>query len=200
MRLMGYSYNQIAKQIPCAKSTVCYYLGTNQKEKTQNRMKNFRKNAHPYLVKANRFKESLPLTTIKVLSNRSTRRKLTDKIFDFCKTFQNGKLMTDKINFTVDDLIQKFGENPTCYLTGQPINIHKPRSYHFDHIIPRSRGGSSSIDNLGICTKEANLAKSDKTPDELIHFCKRVLEHQGYEISSERNRNRTDTGFEAGTT
>jgi 5-methylcytosine-specific restriction endonuclease McrA len=88
-----------------------------------------------------------------------------------------------KSTFTVKDVIEKFGENPICYLTGEQIDINKPRTYHFDHIIPRSRGGDSSIDNLGICTKRANLAKHDMTPDEFEHLCKRVLEHNGYIVT-----------------
>lgn len=79
--------------------------------------------------------------------------------------------------FTVDDIIEKFGDNPVCYLTGQPIDITKPRTYHFDHIVPSSKGGSNSIENLGICTKEANMAKSDMTVEEFVKLCNMVVNH-----------------------
>ncbi len=80
--------------------------------------------------------------------------------------------------FTVEDVINKFGENPKCYLTGEQLDIYQPRTYAFDHIIPASRGGLSSIDNLGLCTKQANMAKSDLTPDEFYKLCKKVIQHK----------------------
>lgn len=79
--------------------------------------------------------------------------------------------------FTVDDIVKKFGENPRCYLTGDPIDIYQPQTYHFDHIIPVSRGGSSDISNLGICTNVANQAKHNMTHAEFIDFCRRVIDH-----------------------
>ncbi len=79
--------------------------------------------------------------------------------------------------FTADDVIKKFGENPKCYLTGDPIDIYKPSTYHFDHIVPISRGGTNTIDNLGICTKAANQAKHSMTHTEFIDFCRRVIDH-----------------------
>ena len=84
--------------------------------------------------------------------------------------------MNDKITF--NEVMKKFGDNPKCYLTGLPIDIKDTRSYHFDHIIPTSRGGTNTLDNLGICTKAANMAKSDMTPDELYDLCKLIISHQ----------------------
>ena len=84
---------------------------------------------------------------------------------------------------SVEDVLKKFGENPVCYLTGQSIDLSKPSTYHLDHIIPRSRGGNNSLDNLGLCTKQANQAKTNMTPDELINLCKVILQHQGYHVS-----------------
>ena len=37
LRNKGLSYSKIAKQLGCAKSTVCYYLGKDQKEKIKAR-------------------------------------------------------------------------------------------------------------------------------------------------------------------
>ena len=66
---------------------------------------------------------------------------------------------------------------------GEQLDITKPRDYVFDHMIPRSRGGDNSLDNLGLCTKQANMAKSDLTPEEFIQFCKKVLEYNGYTVN-----------------
>ena len=87
-----------------------------------------------------------------------------------------------KSNFTVEDVVEKFKDNQKCYLTGLPIDINQPRTYHFDHIIPVSKGGSNYIDNLGITTKKANMMKSDMTVDELLDICKLVLENHNYSV------------------
>ena len=87
------------------------------------------------------------------------------------------KNKSTKPTFKVEDFMEKFKGQKTCYLTGDPIDIYDLSSYQFDHIIPRSRGGSSDIDNLGLCTKEANYAKGNKTPEELLELCMKIVEH-----------------------
>ena len=54
--------------------------------------------------------------------------------------------------------------------------------YNLDHIIPASRGGDNSLNNLGITHKVANTMKSDLTPEELIEWCKKILEFNNYKI------------------
>lgn len=49
----------------------------------------------------------------------------------------------------------------TCQYCGTPIE--KP---HCDHIIPRSRGGADTVDNLVTACPSCNLKKGDKTPEE----------------------------------
>ena len=70
------------------------------------------------------------------------------------------------------------------YLTGDKIDIYDTKSYHFDHIIPLSKGGSKSIDNLGICTKEANMAKYNLTKDEFVELCRKVVLYNTQTISA----------------
>lgn len=96
---------------------------------------------------------------------------------------------------TIEDIINKFGENPKCYLTGTSIDINNPSTFEFDHIIPVSRGGTSSLDNLGICIKQANRAKERMTPDEFFNLCKLVLENQGYKIQAPHSRLELETLF-----
>lgn len=82
----------------------------------------------------------------------------------------------------INNIKEKIGKNPKCYLTGRPIDLSKARTYHFDHIIPVSKGGDNSIENFGIATKEANQAKSDLFLEDFIKLCIDVLTHNGYKV------------------
>lgn len=39
-------------------------------------------------------------------------------------------------------------------------------TYSLDHVLPRSRGGTSEWDNIVACCKDCNSEKADKTPEE----------------------------------
>jgi len=51
----------------------------------------------------------------------------------------------------------------SCYLTNDLIPIAK---IEIDHRVPVSRGGSYSLDNLGITSKRINAAKGNRTEQE----------------------------------
>ena len=85
--------------------------------------------------------------------------------------------------FGLKEFIDKFGNNPVCYLTGESINLDAGQTYHLDHKIPISRSGSSNLDNLGILTAIANRSKSAMIPNEFISLCVKVLENKGYKVS-----------------
>lgn len=174
LRGEGKTYDEIQSTLKCSKGTIAYYCGVGQKLKTENRRKKLRAK-HPYISKCHTFlysRQRYGRTNSKYI--KTIQRIIYEKIHEFC----DGDNM-----FTYDDVINKFGQNPKCYITGEEIDISKSRSYAFDYIIPKSRGGDNSIDNLGICTTTANQAKHTMTPDELYFFCKKVLEHQGYNVS-----------------
>lgn len=164
LRSKKMTYSQIANKLLCSKATVSYHLGSGQKLKTKKRSSK----QHPYKKKTFKFCSKYTIKNqIVVIS--TARKRIQCKIDKFH--------MNELNSFTIEDLIQKFGENPKCYLTGDPINIWEPSSYHFDHILPRSRGGDNSIDNLGICTKAANMAKSDLTLEEFRELCQKVVDN-----------------------
>lgn len=180
----GYNYDQIKEKLKCSKGTISYHLGAGQKYKTNIRRKQSRAKQHPFVSKFNRFKHEKQSKYIKPKPTYTYIALISAKINLFCATRKGQKIiMYNKKNFTVDDVIKKFENTKQCYLTGDIINVNKPREYNFDHIIPISRGGTNDLDNLGICTKAANQAKSDMTPDEFYNFCKKVLEHQGYTVT-----------------
>jgi 5-methylcytosine-specific restriction endonuclease McrA len=54
-------------------------------------------------------------------------------------------------------------DNFTCQYSGKTVNT---KTADIDHIIPKSRGGTTSWDNLVVCSKTINREKADKTPQE----------------------------------
>jgi len=169
----GKSRSEIQSLLSCSKSTISFHLSEGQKEKSNKRRTKNRSLNHPYQRKLEnfKFKQRRQLKTKTQIANWI--KILTLKINRFHRD-RKLKIMNEP-TFTIQDVIQKFGENPTCYLTGVPLDIYKPRDYAFDHMIPISRGGESTIENLNLCTKQVNMAKSDLTPDEFIALCRSVV-------------------------
>ena len=113
----------------------------------------------------------------------SYRRKspITEKIRSFCRSSNaTQRKYLDKI--PVEDVIAKLGKNPVCYLTGVPLDLTDGKSFSFDHRIPLSKGGTSTLENLEICTIEANVSKNGFTLNEFLEFCKSVLTHHGFDV------------------
>ena len=86
------------------------------------------------------------------------------------------------MTFTYKDVVEKFGEDTICYLSGEKINLFEG-GYHFDHIIPSSKGGDNSFDNLGILHETVNKMKHDLTPKEFIEWCVKILKYNGYNVT-----------------
>lgn len=62
---------------------------------------------------------------------------------------------------TADDVIQQYDkQGGLCYWCSNPVN----QLYHVDHVIPVSRGGSNSPENLVIACPSCNQRKSDLLP------------------------------------
>lgn len=80
-------------------------------------------------------------------------------------------LKGNNLPFGPKDVIEKFGENPKCYLTGLSINYSDSSTYSFDHIIPQSKGGPNTLDNLGLSHPIANIMKNVNSVEELKKWC-----------------------------
>lgn len=145
LRSQGLSYRQIEKELGCSRSLVAYYCNPQVKRNWLDRMK------------AN--KESNPEVALRIL--------LRSKYQFF--------LRGTKPSFTFDEFLSFIGSKNKCYLTGVTIDINDTSSWHLDHIIPVSRGGTCDIDNLAITSKAANTAKSDMLLDEFLQMCKMVI-------------------------
>jgi hypothetical protein len=169
LRSEGKTYDQICEILNCSKGTVSYHCGNGQKEKTDDRRKNRRKNI--LLSKVDGFKYS--------------NKNFVENVRKFQKRDNsvNGCVNKDiETTFTWEDVVEKFGIETICYLSGEKINLTN-NNYQLDHIIPSSRGGDNSFKNLGITHKITNYMKGDLTPEELIDWCKKILKHNGYEIT-----------------
>lgn len=184
LRNQGLSYKQISIKLNCSKGSVSYYIGEGQCEKSKLRVKRMRARVHPFYSKIRHFLQKTK-ESINIISKLTFRRSIYDKLITFHFN-KKGKYSMKDTNFTVEEVIAKIGENPVCYLTGESIDVNKPKTYQFDHIIPRSKGGSNTLDNLGICTRKANMSKTDMTKDEYIEHCKKVLLHNGYSVEKEQ--------------
>lgn len=151
LREEGKSYREINLILGCSKGTIAYHCGKGQKEKTQKRRK---------------------------INSNSIKHKIYNKIDSFVSrnTVPKGVFNYIKRDLNHIHYYDKIIENPYCYLTGEKIDLYLSNSYNLDHIIPASKGGDNSIENMGLCLKQANMAKSDLTKEELINLCKKIIE------------------------
>jgi 5-methylcytosine-specific restriction endonuclease McrA len=171
LRNEGKTYKEICNILNCAKSSVTYHLNSEYRLSSRLRVSRYRKN-HPIYNKIAHFLDRSQKTnkSRKIINN--SQKLLYVKIHKF----QREGNMSVK-DFTTQDVLDKFGQNPKCYLTGVDIDLTKSKTYSLDHIIPVSRGGDNSLSNMGLCTSLVNRAKTDMTPDEFINLCKLVIEH-----------------------
>jgi CRISPR/Cas system Type II protein with McrA/HNH and RuvC-like nuclease domain len=155
LRAKGYSYRKIQSELGCSKSTISYHCGSGQKEKLKKRSDKY-KEEFPFLKKAENFDLQYRDKNVMYSQKRGYCRK---KLKDYLST-------VDK-----------------CYLTGREIDTDFTNTYQFDHIIPRSRGGDNSFENLGIATPDANRAKHNLSVEEFIQLSKDILENFGYKVT-----------------
>ncbi len=172
LRQNGESYNQIQKKLGCAKSTIAFHCNEKVKEKTLIRTQKRRK-ANPLKTKIETFLYCKKNNSKdQKFNSGSIKQRLTIKTWHFVKNKYGGY---EKRMFSESHLLEKIGENPVCYLTGRPINLEDSKSYNLDHIVPKSKGGTNSLDNCGITCRDANQAKNDLTYDEFIQLCRDVI-------------------------
>lgn len=153
LRSQGYSYNQIVAELKCSKGTVSYYCGEGQREKTTHR------------TKVRRADDALIKKTAEFKYHRN-------------KTYEDQTVY----DFNVQDVKNKIGANPVCYMTGRAIDLTDSSSYHLDHRVSRAKGGGNSLDNLEIACKDANFAKRDMSYEEFVDLCRDVVRYHDKEI------------------
>jgi 5-methylcytosine-specific restriction endonuclease McrA len=178
----GLSQSEIALQLGCAKSTVCWHFNPEkQLKKSQQR----KKKIAPHMVKwqrnISRFSTAKTKieqkTEIKDLTFSEARAKFRNRLKDYAKKHKSDTERTKMVN--IKKVIDKYNiteENTkiVCRYTGDILDWKRPEECQVDHIIPRSRGGENTLENLQIISKKANQAKGDMTHEEFIEFIKLV--------------------------
>lgn len=179
LKEQGYSYAQIKNELKCSKGTISYYLGKGQKEKHRKRQKKHRsENSLQWKIYAFR-SYSRQQGSKKDDVYRTIRKNLMIKIKQYLSITGTKKMCDEK--FSVEELLDKIGNEPKCYLTGRPIDLANSSSYQLDHKMPRTRGGDNSLDNCGLACTDANQAKHNLTVDEFKQLCLDVIRHAGIE-------------------
>jgi hypothetical protein len=74
----------------------------------------------------------------------------------------SNKIPKQVIKFTQKNLWDR--DNYTCQYTGIKLN---KKNGNIDHVVPKSRGGTTSWGNCVLAHKDVNARKANKTPDEI---------------------------------
>ena len=90
--------------------------------------------------------------------------------------FQRKAKYTNKI--TIEDVYNKFGRNPICYLTGQIMDFNDPNSYSLDHFIPISKGGDGDLNNMRITPPIINAMKTSILYEDFLIYCQTIVDYK----------------------
>lgn len=183
LRKSGKSYNEISKELNCAKSTVAYHCNSEIKVGVDRRKEKYKleDRAKYYFQRRLSHFRNRKRGPGKPPYDKDWNKKLRTAVSQFRRSLN----IMPNTNYTYKDVIKYFGGTiVTCELTGRTIDLTKD-DYNIDHIIPIDRGGTNELDNMAFCIPEANAAKNNLTNDEFVALCKEVCEHFGYTVTKE---------------
>ena len=169
----GLSYRAIAKKLGCSKGTISYHCSKNQTEKKRVLTAN----------KARGYDLSKKVTAIKSKCTKAQWRAFRTKINGFKRKHKGSKKHANSswrvhnvsIPYISKDVVNKIGSKPICYLTGRKIDLNNTASFTFDHRVPTVKGGTNDLENLEICSTEANLAKAGLLLEDFYSLCEEIL-------------------------
>lgn len=177
LRQKSLTFNQIAQQLKCSKSTVSYALRKKTRELSKEKNAEYPIHEKKIQNKIYSFKNpKTRITPLPIWYLNPTPKQVAKSISTKSSTFQR------KMTFNYKDVYVKYGDHFPCSLTGRPLKFNEPNTYEYDHILPTSRGGDNTLSNLQLLCPEANHAKGMMTDDEFKDLCKEVIIHAGYKI------------------
>jgi 5-methylcytosine-specific restriction endonuclease McrA len=92
-----------------------------------------------------------------------------EKAQEFNRKRRAAKNNVESGPYTKDEVLELYGSD--CHICGEPIDLKasgkpgKPgweRALHLDHVIPLSKGGSDTIDNIKPAHGQCNLRKGER--------------------------------------
>lgn len=162
LRAEGKTYNEIKKELNCSKGTIAYHCGKNQKQKSNLRTKKNRKSPKTHL-------------------NHILNTRYYNIFIRGAK--KNIKGHREKSNFSLSDFKRHILNNPVCYISGEILDLNLNNTWQVDHIIPLSKGGKTTLDNIKPVSKKANKSKSDLLLKDFLKLCEQCLMYHGYKVS-----------------
>ena len=109
---------------------------------------------------------------------RSAKLRIRVPTVLVCQTFS--KMPFKRLSLTPENIRKR--DNNTCQYTGKKLN---PKEGSIDHVIPKSKGGENSWDNMVYCDKKLNTLKGDKSLNEAnLKLIKNPAEPKGKPIAS----------------
>ena len=81
-----------------------------------------------------------------------------------------------EFNATATEIKNTLGEPNICHICGGLIESRKDAE--LDHVIPLSKGGKTSLDNLKWAHKLCNRMKHDLCLDEMVEHIEKILNYQ----------------------
>jgi 5-methylcytosine-specific restriction endonuclease McrA len=109
---------------------------------------------------------------------RSAKLKIRVPTVLVCQTFS--KMPFKRLSLTPENIRKR--DNNTCQYTGKKLNSEEGS---IDHVIPKSKGGENSWDNMVYCDKKLNTLKGNKSLNEAnLKLIKNPAEPKGKPIAS----------------
>jgi len=123
-----------------------------------------------YWAEEDRMKKTNPSQRV-ALQRRGKRYRIRHPFKRLCKS-ANKKHSTKLTPIMLWSVARK--QKLICPLTGKRLTLE---NISLDHIIPLSKGGENTVNNIRLTDKSANLAKHFLSDTEFIRLCQEVVSY-----------------------